>query len=40
MRSMPLRAGDFLVLLPRAVHRRLDHRRVAAGPGRRVPLVG
>ena len=32
-------AGDLLVLLPRALHRRLGHRRDAADQGRRV-LVG
>ena len=33
-------AGDLLVLLPRALHRRLDHRRRQADPGRRVLLGG
>ena len=32
------RSGDLLVLLPGALHRPMDHGRVAADPGRRIPL--
>ena len=40
MRSHPAGAGDPLVLLPRALHRRMGHALVRADPGGRVRLGG